>query len=435
MSPLQGHIRPVPKTPPHPFFRHDMPTGHHGHHAPHHAPVGFGPRPPMGPQMRYIDQQFAMVNAPVVTVRDTVQQPAAKNNDVIQNIQPQAEPVLTQPVPSEPAKKYRDLISSAVYFTNDKWQECLESHGIKIDAENRKLHMTQYGKTYDLTAQQVKDLTSNKLKGDSVYHRIDVINGVIGKDFDKKLSFDILNSKEQADMMPKSGHAVAQDVYQQYCNNPNYVPLSGEADGVEEQFVRDKAAQRDPRIPGMDNPDGVNGQSMEGTGKGWYRQMNGGREVNVGEIWVEKDAQHEGKFKMSAVINGNIVSHEISQKQHDKFLALDDMHRFKMFDKVFNEVQLKSDKEAKGEKMNFGQALITGLGVMGAMARGAGDVVHEIERIKHPHGGPAPDLYAEEHHRHGRIYVKAGLDTPESIASRAFEAGMNQGFQAGALHR
>ena len=32
------------------------------------------------------------------------------------------------------------------------------------------------------------------------------------------------------------------------------------------------------------------------------------------------------------------ITHEISQKQYDKFLAVDDYHRMKLFSKIFNEV-------------------------------------------------------------------------------------------------
>lgn len=44
---------------------------------------------------------------------------------------------------------------------------------------------------------------------------------------------------------------------------------------------------------------------------GWYREERNGREVEVGEIAVHP-AETEGKFRMGAVINGQVVSHEIS---------------------------------------------------------------------------------------------------------------------------
>ena len=49
----------------------------------------------------------------------------------------------------------------------------------------------------------------------------------------------------------------------------------------------------------------------------------------------------EAKYRMTAVIDGEVVSHEISQKQYEKFMALDDLHRMKLFSKVFKEVDMK----------------------------------------------------------------------------------------------
>ena len=34
---------------------------------------------------------------------------------------------------------------------------------------------------------------------------------------------------------------------------------------------------------------------------------------------------------MTAVIDGQVISHEISQRDYDRFLAVDDFHRMKLF--------------------------------------------------------------------------------------------------------
>ena len=49
--------------------------------------------------------------------------------------------------------------------------------------------------------------------------------------------------------------------------------------------------------------------------KGWYREETHGREVSVGAITVEPDLQSTGKYRMTAIIDGQRVSHEITQKQ------------------------------------------------------------------------------------------------------------------------
>jgi hypothetical protein len=73
--------------------------------------------------------------------------------------------------------------------------------------------------------------------------------------------------------------------------------------------------------------------------RGFFREGKHGREVDVAQVSVEPS--REGKFRMTAVINGQAVSHEISQKQYDKFLAVDDYQRMRMVSKVFDEFDMK----------------------------------------------------------------------------------------------
>lgn len=58
-------------------------------------------------------------------------------------------------------------------------------------------------------------------------------------------------------------------------------------------------------------------------------------------------AQTEGKYRMTAVIDGQAISHEITQRDYDKFLAVDDYHRMKLFSKIFSEVDMKTRPEAQ----------------------------------------------------------------------------------------
>ena len=116
------------------------------------------------------------------------------------------------------------------------------------------------------------------------------------------------------------------------------------------------------------------------------------------------------KYRMTAVINGEEISHEITRRQYDKFMAVDDYHRMRLFSKVFNEVDMKQlPREQREGGANIGAAILAALTVAGEMARGP--------RM-------APDLYMERH-AGGHVYMKPGVDSPQDIASRAFEAGLN----------
>ena len=146
--------------------------------------------------------------------------------------------------------------------------------------------------------------------------------------------------------------------------------------------------------------------------KGWFREGQHGREVTVDAIRVEPVT--EGKYKMTAIIDGETVSHEISQKQYDKFMAIDDFHRMKLFSKIFGEVDMKSRGDGVALGTKIGAALLAGVTVLGELGRGF-------------HDRPCPDIFVE-HHGHGpeaRAYFKPGVDTPMDVAARNYEAAVN----------
>lgn len=122
----------------------------------------------------------------------------------------------------------------------------------------------------------------------------------------------------------------------------------------------------------------------------------------------------EGKYKMTAVIDGQVISHEISQRDYDKFLAVDDYHRMKLFSKIFSEVDMKMHPEAQ-----------RGLGVKIFAALTAGAVVTAgvVHGLHHHHG---PEIHGERFGGPPRPYFKPGVDTPRDVAIRAFEAEMNR---------
>ena len=133
-----------------------------------------------------------------------------------------------------------------------------------------------------------------------------------------------------------------------------------------------------------------------------------------------KDEKGEMKYRMTAVINGEAISHEITQKQYDKFMAIDDYHRMKLFSHIFPEVDMKT---LPGHGVNIGAAILAGLAVTTEMAHGVGHLVHEVQGIGHH---PAPEFYEERHGSpRGHVYFKPGVDSPQDIAARAFDAGVN----------
>ena len=368
------------------------------------------------------------------------QQPANQVADPLRDLQIYFPPVQTRPRPTEPAKPYKELITSDVYFTNEKWQEVLSSHGIVIDADKKLLTIqstgTQQDFVYDLTEEEVKKLTDNSLKAVPLQERIDLLNHVISGDFKDSITKDMLNSTEHISITLKP--EVEQSLVQQQQVINHQVDV-----------IPDPLQQQQHLAPSLNPEEGyVNGQDLEegDERKGWYREGKHGRSVEVGDIWVEKvqpqkvegeAAQNDDQknnqvtYRMSAVINGQVVSHEISQKQYDKFMAVDDYQRMRMLSKVFKEVDLKTRPEMR-QGFNLGAFLAAGLTAARDATYLGADIAHNVEHIKHPHY--APDVYHEVHGT-GRIFFKPGVDSPQDIASRAFEAGLNQGIYGHGMGR
>ena len=426
------------------YGRMPLPPGVHrdfwGHH---HGFLGWTPRHQDGFHMRRVGGALFMQGAPVVPERPdgrikpgelqsggygfyykgpqaVTPQPA---KDVLQDLQvtlPEPK-VQMRPRPQEPAKPYKEVITSDVYFTNEKWQDVLASHGIVIDAAAKTMTIqsasTEHDFQYDLTEDEVKKLTANAVKDVSVLARLDLINNVIRDDFQDKVTMDMLNSKELI------GIRLKPEVEQQL----------NAALQQSQTVVADQELLVTPELQPQDKTVGrVDGNALYdlNENKGWFREGRHGREVTVDDIRVEpvrdgrgepvKDERGEMKYRMTAVINGEAISHEITQKQYDKFMAIDDYHRMKLFSHIFPEVDMKT---LPGHGVNIGAAILAGLAVTTDMAHGVGHFVHEVQGIGHH---PAPEFYEERHGGpRGHVYFKPGVDSPQDIAARAFDAGVN----------
>ena len=326
-----------------------------------------------------------------------------QQRDVLEGLQAVITPMVSRPRSQEPAHPYKELIGSPVYFSNEKWTECLESHGLIIDTETRTLTVqsekASADMVYDLRDDEIAVLTSNSIEEQPLEKRLEVLNKVIGDDFSEKVTTDALNSEQHIAIAlhPEVQQELAQRQQQE---QDILVPLEI---SLQQESIQGNIGAA------------VDGRDLQflNEGKGWYREEKHGREVEVGEIAVQP-AETEGKYKMTAVIDGQVISHEISQKEYDKFLAVDDFHRMKLFSKIFSEVDMKTRPEAQ---RGIGTKIFAAL-TAGAVV--ASDVAHGL---RHCH---APEFYGERFGDHPRPYFKPGVDTPRDVAIRYFEAEMNQ---------
>jgi hypothetical protein len=335
--------------------------------------------------------------------------------DVLADLRTVVPEIQQRPASAEKAKPYSELITSDVYFSKDKWNEVLSSHGIVVNERAGTLTIQSSAinrdLVYDLREDELASLTSDSVKDIPVTERLEIINGIIGKDYEGKVMMETLE-KEDVIGLALSPAALDEIRQQERSLQPQPVIAKDMSYLVMQQAVLQE--QEDERM-GIGR---VYGESLYGmqSREGWFREGQHGREVSVGDIRVEPVREEEQqlgkdmKYRMTAVINGEEISHEITRRQYDKFMAVDDYHRMKLFSKVFNEVDMKQlPREQREGGMNIGAAILAALTVAGEMARGP--------RM-------APDLYMERH-AGGHVYMKPGVDSPQDIASRAFEAGIN----------
>lgn len=261
-------------------------------------------------------------------------------------IEPKIKPLESAPRPKGQGIPYSTSITSDVYFSNDKFQDVLKSHGIVIDNNKKTItiqsNLSKVDLQYDLTSEEIQKLTANKVSGKdgiSVDTRLAIINDIIGKDFNTKLTKDMLETKElvSLDLKPE----VRQEVEAPFIEQERRI--------VEQERLaaaRGEQQKESDRI--KQDPNAINGREIQEIlgNKGWYQPVSNGREMVIGEIRVDKT--HNGNYVMEAEVNGRLLAHSISAKDYQKFLDLDDPHRLKMFDKIFSEVEIKS---AHGESL------------------------------------------------------------------------------------
>ena len=262
------------------------------------------------------------------------------------SIEPKIKPLEAAPRPQGQGVPYSSVITSDVYFSNDKFQEVLKSHGIVIDEAKRTLtiqsNLSKVDLQYDLKPEELQKLMANKVSGKggvSVDARLAIINEVIGKDFDTKLTKDMLETKElvSLDLKPE----VRQEVEAPFIAQERRI-------AEQQRLAEARAEQRRESERIERDPNAINGREIQAIlgNKGWFQPVANGREMVVGEIRVDKALN--GTYFMEAEVNGRLLAHSISAKDYQKFLDLDDAHRLKMFDKVFSEVEIKS---AHGESL------------------------------------------------------------------------------------
>ena len=281
-----------------------------------------------------------------------------QKKDALSNLEVDVKPrVLERPKGKAlPLKDYITGYSTLLTFSGAGFAEVLSSHGIVVDKDKKTLTIKSDGVNknleYTLTDEELNTILNDKLRftdtrgkkkhvhnknAPNISERLDVINKVIANDFADKITVDHLQSKNYINIKLKPETAASLGLLEKQANayNKNIDTLDLDMREMRQDY-------RTGFIDKWNSIGVVDGRTLS-EDKGFYLPMNKGRRVAVGEIqaYPTNDGT-KTSYRMTAVINNQVMSHEISKDDYIKFINYDDEHRLQLFDKVFDEVKIKS---------------------------------------------------------------------------------------------
>lgn len=281
-----------------------------------------------------------------------------QKKDALSNLEVDVKPrVLERPKGKAlPLKDYINGYSTLLTFSGAGFAEVLSSHGIVVDKDKKTLTIKSDGVNknleYTLTDEELNTILNDKLRfadtrgkkkhvhnknAPNISERLDVINKVIANDFADKITVDHLQSKDYINIKLKPETAASLGLLEKQANayNKNIDTLDLDMREMRQDY-------RTGFIDKWNSIGVVDGRTLS-EDKGFYLPMDKGRRVAVGEIqaYPTNDGT-KTSYRMTAVINNQVMSHEISKDDYIKFINYDDEHRLQLFDRVFDEVKIKS---------------------------------------------------------------------------------------------
>lgn len=303
-----------------------------------------------------------------------------QKKDVLSNLEVDVKPrVLERPKGKAlPLKDYINGYSTLLTFSGAGFAEVLSSHGIVVDKDKKTLTIKSDGVNrnleYTLTDEELTTILNDKLrftdtrgKKKQVYNknapniseRLDVINKVIANDFADKITMNHLQSKDYINIKLKPETEAALGLTEAKANEYNR--------NIDVLELNMQDMRQDYKTGFVDkwNTIGVVDGRMLPENMGFYLPMNKGRRVTVGEIQAYPTNDGEKtSYRMTAVVNNQLMSREISKDDYNRFLNYDDEHRLQLFDKVFDEVKIKSASNGQLEDKVYSGNIDSAKGVV-----------------------------------------------------------------------
>lgn len=268
---------------------------------------------------------------------------------------------------------YNDVINKEHPFTLQSWKQVLKTHGFDIDEKTNTMKVRTLQlrgvDQINLTPAEVQTLLAptlpSKTKGKndnglSIQTRLDLLNSILSKNYENpNITLDTLYTKDYVSIVPKEDiRAKVDELFIEQDKRLSAQETTSAQNVVhpEQREYKTGFIDKENSIPVMD------GRALDAD-HGWYLPIKGGKAVTVGEI-IAYPAGTPGKettFKMSAVINGEIYTHDIDQRTYLNFVNQNDEARLKLFDRAFDEVSIKHKQDGDGiqyapPSKNLGQA-------------------------------------------------------------------------------
>lgn len=303
-----------------------------------------------------------------------------QKKDALSNLEVDVKPrVLERPKGKAlPLKDYINGYNTLLTFSGAGFAEVLSSHGIVVDKDKKTLTIKSDGINrnleYTLTDEELNTILNDKLRftdtrgqkkqvhnknAPNISERLDVINKVIANDFADKITVDHLQSKDYINIKLKPDTEAALGLTEAKANEYNR--------NIDVLELNMQDMRQDYKTGFVDkwNTIGVVDGRMLPENMGFYLPMNKGRRVTVGEIQAYPTNDGEKtSYRMTAVVNNQLMSREISKDDYNRFLNYDDEHRLQLFDKVFDEVKIKSASNGQLEDKVYSGNIDSAKGVV-----------------------------------------------------------------------
>lgn len=303
-----------------------------------------------------------------------------QKKDALSNLEVDVKPrVLERPKGKAlPLKDYINGYNTLLTFSGAGFAEVLSSHGIVVDKDKKTLTIKSDGINrnleYTLTDEELNTILNDKLRftdtrgqkkqvhnknAPNISERLDVINKVIANDFADKITVDHLQSKDYINIKLKPDTEAALGLTEAKANEYNR--------NIDVLELNMQDIRQDYKTGFIDkwNTIGVVDGRMLPENMGFYLPMSKGRRVTVGEIQAYPTNDGEKtSYRMTAVVNNQLMSREISKDDYNRFLNYDDEHRLQLFDKVFDEVKIKSASNGQLEDKVYSGNIDSAKGVV-----------------------------------------------------------------------